>query len=231
MEIYMKNNEEKKTSIIPRPLYNQIILLFQDNNFLELVKEQREILKGKLDSFNSKSEAVAGCYRAIRTYARNKDLPESWADPIFNFIMDNELDVPLEGGIALKVGRQEVTGKGEMLFIRDKNGRLVGKENSISIVITAKVSADRIIKFVKKHKKTIEELQKTINLPEYQPLNWRELEMGLKIISLRDEEKLSFSDIEARLASEKESVEESDKIPGAEVIKNLYHLYKKRLSS
>lgn len=228
----MENQGEKKKLVIPRVLYNQLTTLFQDKNLAKLVIKQAKLLNGKFVGLESKAEVVAECTRAIRAYVRSKNLPEGWVEPIYSLIKRGELDVPLSGGITLKVGGQEVTGRGELLLILDKYGRLPHEENSISIVITAKVSADRIIKFVKANKKLIEDLQKTINLPEYKPLNWKDLELGVRIIRMKDQEKCSFSEIADKLSKEKEtlSVEESDSVPDADVIKTLYHRYKKRLS-
>ena len=195
-----------------------------------MVGEQRKIINGKFADLESKVKAVADCTRAIRAYVRRKNLPESWVEPIYSFIKRDELDVPLEGGISFRVGRQEVTGRGELLLILDKYGRLPNEENSISIVITAKVSADRIIKFVRENKKSIEDLQKAINLPKYVPLNWKDIDLGLKIIRMKDEGNKSFSEISDELSKDENFTKsESDYYSDGEVIKTLYYRYKKRL--
>lgn len=218
----MKNQTRKKL-ITSRPLLNQLLVFLQDKGFLNLVSEQRKSLK-----IGSVSSRVS-CKKAIRAYLLGKELSENWVQPIYSFISKEEFDTPLEGGLSLKVGGQEVTSNGEFLLIQDKDGRLMG-ENTISIVISAKLSIDRIINFVKENQAFIEAVQEKINLPKYEPINWKDLELGMKIIQMRDDEGLSFQEIENKLSNEKAEVRDYDKVPDQGVIKVLYHRYKKRLS-
>ena len=119
-----------------------------------------------------------------------------------------------------------------ILIIKDKAGNIVGKQ-TISIEITADVSNEQIIQFIKDNKNEIKYWQNQLKLPKHNHLNWKDLSLGIAIINMRDKKDMSFDDI-ASYYSENEKLRKENKAKFNKLcdegyIKVLYYRYKKRL--
>lgn len=224
----MDNEDGKRQAIImPRQIYNQLVLLIEDEDFLAFIQQQW----GVLDKDHT-IKAFTQCKRSIKRYLQDKKLPQSWLMPLFTLIKDKKLDFPMDNSISLRVGAVEITTNTQnLMIIRDKEGHL-SDELSISIVITGKVSADHIIQFIKNNKKQIKYWQEVIGLPAYKNPNWHEVDLGLKIIQLKDEQNLTLQEISDQLVEDENLTEEElDHYSDVAYIKTIYNRYKKRLNS
>lgn len=230
-----KNSKKRHQSTDTlRYIDNQLTILFNDKDFLKLIEQEKKKFKeasGK--DLDSRAHWLVGFNNSIKAFLQKRDLPVSLLEPVYSLIRYNRLDPPLHTSIILRVGAQDVVANRDVVFIKNKEGRLASEENSISIVLTTKTSAEQIIQFVRDYKKLIEELQTEINLPAYKRPTWRrEIQLALKIIKMRDENKMSFFDISSELTKEDSglTVEKHDSLSNEETVKSIYYNYKKRLS-
>lgn len=223
-------SDAKKEVVVPRGAYNEVIRLLHHKQFLDLVKTQRV----ELDKIGGKPtiQFTIVCKNVIRKFVYDRKLPSNWVNPIYNIIVKYILDFPLDNSIALRVGSEEITGSTEeILLIRDTKTGMLAEKCELSIVITSKISTDYIIRFIKGHKKEIEYWQDTLKLPHYKKPNWQDINLALKIISMKDEEGLTFSEIADRAPKdEKLSEEELDYLTDVDRMKIIYYRYKKRFS-
>ncbi len=226
------NKKEKLNVVLPRLAYNQLIKLVHDKDFVSLLEDLRQELE-KLPNKISTPKFKVSASQKIKKYLHQKNVPFSWLEPIYNMTVGKfPIDIPVDNSISLRVCNQEVTGSTRDIFlIRDKNGLLV-EDPTISIVITSKVSAEHIIQFVKDHKKEIEQWQESLQLPDYKKPNWKDISLALKIIEMKDEQNLTFSQITENLQVEANENGNSEGFTFDEnTIKTIYSRYKKRLAS
>lgn len=161
---------EKKLTI-PSDLsinaYNQWVQLMMDKVFWGMVNDQKSLLE-KLPNKKPTSSFARGCRSYIKLYLTDKKIPHAWITPIYNLITTDTLDFPLHNSISLFVGTQEVTGMTEaLLTIKNIKRGGFGDKQTVSLVISSKVSADQIIQFIKEHKEEIEGWQDAYELPSY----------------------------------------------------------------
>lgn len=221
----------KKEIIVPRNAYNEIVKLLHDKQFLDLIETQRSELD-KAGGIPTTTQLITVCHKRIREFVHNRKLPSGWVKPIYNMIVKHILDFPLDNSIALRVGSEEITGSTEeILLVRNtKTGMLIEK-SELSIVITSKISIDHIIRFIKNHKKEIEYWQNILGLSHYKEPNWQDINLALKIIRMKDEDGLSFSEIADKAADDDSlTAEERDCLIDRNRIKTIYYRYKKRLT-
>lgn len=213
MNIKIKNKQT-----VSKYSYNQLIKFFHIKDFNYLIHEQQRILSKTNNIIKFRSE----CKKAIEDFLRKHKIPNSWVEPIYNLIKDNTLDFPYDNSISLKVGVDEITEntKGVLLMKNIKTGRIT--PDNISIVITGKVSIDQIVKFIKEHKSEIENWQTKLELPAYKRLTWKDIDVAMKIIEMKDKEKLSFSEITDRI-HDKYFFDEN-------TVKTIYYRFKERLN-
>lgn len=196
-----------------------------------LEKHRLHKLRGKKPTPQFRLQSV----REIKKFIHKRELPLSWLEPIYNVLIGKyPLDFPLDNSIALRVGSSEITGSTDEIFIiKNKNtGELVGEELSLSIVITSKVKIDQLIRFIKKHKKEIEHWQNIIGLPNYKNRRWIDTNWALEIIRLRDEDRLTFSQIAERMSNKEDlSVKDNNALSSQDNIKMIYKRFKKLFHS
>lgn len=225
--------EIKEKVVIPEREYNQLIKFSNDGEFLALLDELREILRG-LKNQKPTIKYRADAVRRIRLFLVEKRLPLAWREPVYNMVVGKfQLDFPLDNSISLKVGSQEITGSTkDILLIKNiRTGDLVGEEPTISLEITSKVSAEKIIKFVKKHKREIEHWQDILGLPDYKSPIWKNINLALKIIRLKDKKGLTFGEISSKLSDDEGlSQQEVDYLATEDNIKTLYYRFKSFLN-
>ncbi len=213
-----------------RYIDNQLTLLFNDKDLLSLFDEQRKKLND-LPKQLPTTDFIVNFNNSVRTFLQSRNLPLSLLEPIYGLVRYNRLDVPLHTSIILRVGKQDVLTNRDVVYIKNKQGKLAFEENSVSIVLTTKTSTEQVIQFVKDNKKLIEDLQSDINLPAYQRPTWRgEIQLALKIIKMKEEEDMSFDEIASNLADPSLPQEQYEKISDENTIKSIYYRYKKRLS-
>lgn len=216
--------------MVNRSSYNEMIKLLHDKKFDQLIAIQ----KGELRKIGNKQtkEFIISCRKAIKEFILSKNMSLSWLQPIYSSIVNDDFDFPLEGGISLKVGDEEITlnTPQEILIIKNKKTGEIIEPKNISIVVTAKTSIDRLINFIKEYGKAIEYYQNIIELPEYKRLGWRNINLGLEIIEMKDDKNMTFAKI-ANILSEKEDFSEKDQdyYSDENNIKTIYYRFKKRL--
>lgn len=222
----------KREVIIPPREYNQILKFSTDNDLLKIFAQQRDILRG-LPEKKAPIKFRVDSIKKIRTYLIKKGLPLAWKEPLYNMLVSKyQLDFPLDNSISLMVGSQEITGAtSEILLIKNsRTNELLGEEASLSLVITSKVSTEKIIQFVKRHKEEIEYWQGILDLPNYKNPLWSNPDLALKIIQMKDEQNLSFGEISDRLSdNENLSKKQIDYLATENNIKTLYYRFKKFL--
>jgi len=227
----MANGDEKQSeTVITHRIYNQLIRFAHDDEYKRFVDKQRKKLKSRGKKLSAKD--IAACRREIKKFLRDKKIPLTWVEPVYKLIKDNKFDYPSHGGIHLKVGDDDITYDNEVLLIKDKQGKVVSHD-SISVVITAKTSTEAIIRFIKDYQGVITYFQDFIELPKLEPLNWKDTNLALKVIRMKDEEGMTYSEIASRLLDDDElNIAPSDKQYWADTnyLKKLYNRYKKRLS-
>lgn len=217
--------------------YNQLVQFLLDPTFRKVVRIEKEKLNKVAKIVNCKKfypfKIARECKEMISKFLYEKKLPSIWIEPLFNFIKEEEINPPLDSGIDLKIGSQMLSKTGdEILMIRHKDGRLPASESNLSIVISARVSIDRIIRFVKENADQIKYWQRNLGLPPYNETPWKKTDLAIKIIKMKDEKNRSFKQISETLAKEKEDEEddkEYDYLIDENNIKTLYYRYKKFL--
>lgn len=230
MEIVEANGKKRKVSI-PKDTYNQLVKLANDNELLALFAGQREKLcKLKLKRLDIKFRIET--LKKIESYLTKNSIPFAWKEPIYNMLTSKySLDFPLDNSIALVANSSEITGcDNEILLVRNRyTGQLLG-DPSIELKITAKVTIDHIVKFVKKYGFGIEKFQEALKLPDYKNPIWKRTNLALKIIDMRDKQKLTFAKI-AEVLSENEKLTEGENnyLSSEENIKTLYFRFKQYL--
>lgn len=229
----MKKTTEEKIQIeIPKNTYNQLVKLASDKEFINLLEIQRDKLVKQYNNKQS-SEFRKGVYKEIEQYLFRHRIPFAWKEPIFNMVISRySADFPLHNAISLKVDSQEITGcTDDILVLTDTTtGQVIG-DHKLLIEISAKVSTEEITRFIKKHKRQIEDLQQMIELPDYKNPIWKRTDLSLQIMRMRDEEKISFSEICKRLTDDETlTVEENEYVSSEENIKTLYFRFKKYLA-
>lgn len=199
-----------------------MIKLLHNADFVNFIHERRRInLEGKKDDI-----------MAIQHYLEIHNIPLSWGGPIRHYVKTGEFDFPIDEGIFLKVGSQQITENAEeILVIRDNNTGKVVDPKEISVVITAKTKIDRIIRFIRDHATEIEEWQESIELSKIERPNWKGINIALEIIEMKNDQGLTFSQISERLGHKYEASSDlEDLYSGVESVKNTYHRFKKRLT-
>lgn len=216
-----------------RSSYNQLLQLLLDPTFREIAKIEKERLNKTAKVIKDRKyfsfKFVRESKKVLSRFLYEKRLPQVWLEPLLFYIKDEDIPLPIDNGIDLKIGSQKLSEtKKEILIIRDKGGMLPPGEASISIVISSRTSADRIIKFVKENAVLIKHWQSVLDLPPYSEMSWKKTELAFEIIRMKDQEELSYSQISGKL-SEKEDLSENELnyLSNAENIKSLYRRYKK----
>lgn len=220
------DNTSEDTKILLRPhIYNQLTKLAIDREFTDFLDRQRGIL-GPYGTI----KGIASCRSAIKKFLNKKRVPLAWCETVLSLIKDGELNLPLNNAISLKVCGEELHDRTQkILIIRDEHGNIVG-DSTINIVITANVSTEEIIRFIKENCREIEFWQKQLGLPEYRRLNWKDIDRALEIIRMKDEDKLTFSEIAEYYSSRDDLTQgERDMLCGEAYIKKIYYRFKKRL--
>lgn len=209
--------DKKEVKYITPDKYALLIRLAQNDSFLKLLEE-----------YKGKKGYSSECVKAIKKFLHEEKIPAAWLEPIRNSIIKGQMDFPIESGIGLIVAGTELTDNTDsLLIVRDVNTGQISGDNTIKISISAKLTIDQIIQFLKRHKKEIEEYEEILELPE-PPRNWKQINIALRIIRMKDEEKLTFSDIANELAKDKD-LNIVDKFSDEGIVRKTYNRYKKYL--
>lgn len=229
IKIEMKNKTSKKdqSTTIPLDIHNQFIKITHDSDFQALVKRAKHLID------NPTSENSFDYREAVEEYIREKNLPLNWKQPILNMIRYDTPDFPLDNGIEIMVGDNIITANhSEFIVIQNNKTGEFDIEKKISIVITSKISTERIVQFIRNFQKDIQYWQDTLKFPDFYKSSWKKMPLAQKIIALKDEEGLTFAEIATKLSSdEKLTQEEIDYFANENNIKSLYYDYKKYLDS
>lgn len=223
----MKNKTSKKEKTIPisSDVYNQFIKLINDPDFQALIK------KGQLLIADSKN--TLSYLEAVEEYIKEKKLPLNWKQPILNMIRYDAPDFPLDNGLEIMVGDHIITANHHSFIViqNNKSGNF-DIEKKISIVITSKITTERILDFIRYFQNDIKYWQDSLNFPDFYKSGWKKMPLAQKIIALKDEDGLTFAEIANKLSSdEKLAPEEIDYFTNEDNIKSLYYDYKKYLNS
>lgn len=226
-------DKANKQKLVPRGVINLYHKIAFDDGFSDFIEKQREELTQAISKAKGVMEiakAHAACKRAINSYLQDRNLPSSWVSPLFVFVKDDILDFPIDNGITLKVADQEITENTEgILIIQTVGQHDAGK---LTIELTAKVSTDRIIDFIKEHRKEIEYYEEILDLPRYENPKWTRSTLAALIIRLKDQHKFTFQRIAVELSKDPSlSKEEHDYRSDENNIKTLYSRYKKHFQA
>jgi len=206
--------------------YNSLFKMMLNSDFSLLLKSERE----KYVSNPNSAQIIESSIR-VQEFLDKNHIPLTWKNPLLNYIKSGEYDLPLDEGVSLKIGSDEITqNTKELAIIKDINRNKVVSHESISLVITAKTKVDRLIRFLKANKKEIEFWQDKIELPEIDRPVWKDVFIAFRIILMKDLDKLTFEEIASKLTDEfVNDKEKYDRYSGAESVKNIYHRFKKYL--
>lgn len=199
-------------------------------NFLHIL--QREDAQGATRKELSSQKRVE-IIRKIKLFLQKKSIPAHFAEVLFAFTLQEEdAKYPLSPAITIEAAEQKVDDNYEILLIRDKNGNLIDKQE-ITIKIHATISVDELLQFIEKKRRLLDSLMSDLQLPQIPSVSrWKNIRLALVIISMRDDEHLSFPEISSRLASHEGNNKAcEDFVSDVDNIKNLYYRYKKYLSS
>lgn len=212
---------------------NQLFLIMLDPLFQKLAENEKIRLLKVIKTLNGKKrypfKTTHEVKENIGKYLFDKKLPSIWVETLFSFIKNEEVIPPIDSGIDIFVGEQSLSESGgEITLIGHKDGRLPAKESTLSIVMAARISIDRLIRFVRKNADSIKYWQKALGLPPYNETPWKKTELAFGIIMLKDKEKMSYNQISNKLTENEDlSEEELNYLGNAENIKSLYRRYKK----
>lgn len=225
-------SKSTETLLIRKHIYNQLIKLMTDKEFTDFLEHQRRILGiyGTPEAKTFTPSAITNCRRVITKFLNKKKVPLSWREPTLSLIKDNELNLPLENTISIRVGGEELhVGSQEILIFKNKHSNIAA-DPTVSIVITADVSAEEIIRFIKENIKEIKFWQKELGLPKYKRLKWKEVDRALEIIQMKDKDKLTFSEIANNYSSREDLTEnERNMLCDEAYLKKRYYRFKKHL--
>jgi len=206
-----------------------MISLLHKKEFHQLLNSQKKKLREIGNKTNRRFRIE--CEKEIEAFLLSQQLPLSLVESIYSSIINEEFDFPLDVGISLKVGDDEITlnEPQEILIIKDiKTGKT--SPGDISIVITAKTSIDRLIKFIEENRKEIEHWQEVIGLPIYKRLTWKHINLALHVIEMKDEKNMTFGQIaDTFLKNETLSADDQDYYGDEDNMKTIYYRFKKRL--
>lgn len=213
--------------------YNQLVLIMLDPVFHQLAESEKiKLLKTTNVSNDRKSypfKTIREIKENISKYLFEKRLPTIWVEPLLSFIKDEDVISPIENGIDIFVGTQSLSESGgAIVLMKNKDGRLPAYESRLSITMTARVSIDKLIRFIKENSFSIKYWQKELELPPYNETPWKRTELAMEIIKLKDQEKMSYNKISTKLSGNEDlSEDELNYLSNAENIKSIYRRYKK----
>ncbi len=224
--------KDENQTAVPTHTFAYMAKLLLDKellNFLNILR--REDIKGAklLELPFSKQVEIK---RKIRSFLQKKSIPVHFTD-VFSALLFEEIPkYPLSPTITIEAADQIVEDNYEILLIKDKDGNLVDKQE-IVIKIHASISVDELIKFIEKKRELLDSLMIDLQLPQIpQVSRWKNIQLALVIISMKDEEYLSFPEISSKLTSYVERDKTiTDFVSDVDNIKNVYYRYKKYLSS
>ncbi|MFZ2026395.1 MAG: hypothetical protein WAV30_03870 [Microgenomates group bacterium] len=207
---------------------NQFIKLLLDQTFREFVKIERDLLLKRQAESNNYYRAVTECKSRIQKFLFLSKLPVIWIEPIFTFIKDEkDVKLPLENGVDIKVGDTLLSSAGDTITIIRKDGIPSKQDSELSIVISTQVSINKIIDFIEKNAETIRYLQKSLQLPSHDYMSWDNIDLAIEVIRMKDENKMSFSQIMDELNNRPNNKQDYDESH----VKNVYYRFKERLSN
>ncbi|OGZ27979.1 MAG: hypothetical protein A2427_00465 [Candidatus Nealsonbacteria bacterium RIFOXYC1_FULL_40_7] len=219
------------------PAFNQFIKLYRDTEFQSFCDQAKaELFEGSVMVRNRRillNSSIALCKRKIREFIYNKQLPNTWIEPIYSIISGRRANLPPDNGISIKVGGTDIASEGDnIILIRKPNGMLMDTDTSLSIVVSTKMSTDYLVKFIQENSEQIQYYLKILELPKHQHMPWKKTILALEIIYMKDEENLTFDQIADKLTKKEDiTMEEADYLATTENIKTLYYRYKKLLQS
>ncbi len=220
-----RKSKNKPDEFVSSYIGNRFVQLFSNNEFRELFSKHASLLRNESNRHNVKLKTI--CKSDIESFLIKKKVPLTWVKPIFNLIRNDEFDSPIQEGISIMVGPDEITSNTEGILIIRNNITGKSSHSDVSIKITSKVSIDRVIRFIRAHKKDIELWQERIELPEVSTSGYKGLNKAMTIAELKDNQGLSFYEIAEKFSTEPSMVHLADD----STIKTIYYRYKKLLES
>lgn len=167
----VKSLQSEKSS--SRNVRNQAIKLFSNDDFNHFIFNKRKELEGEraYKAFGVPSKQFAAtCHLAIRELLHANAISKNWVEPFYKMITTGEIDLPLENGLGLTVGGEDINSNSNKVHASKNEELRAMRDENIHIVISGKISIDRIIQFIKANRKTIKELQDILKLPEVKPI-------------------------------------------------------------
>jgi hypothetical protein len=226
----MKN---ENNGVISPATFSYVAKLFSDKSLLSsLHRVRKKYLKDK-GSKTLSFPAISSIKKEISSICYQKSIPEHFAELFYDYVLDKEPSYPLSPSISIEAAGQKITNNSQPFIITDnKTGQPINVRE-ISIKIHANISIDELIQFIENGRKPLEYLMDFLQLPQVpQVSRWKRTALALEIISLRDGEKLSFTEISKKLSDNENNTEsEINFLSSEDNIKTLYHRYKKYFSS
>lgn len=170
------------------------------------------------------------CKQAILRFLKNRKAPVIWLEPLFEHIrtiwLKNDIfPFPFSNNIKLRIGSKDIVPYKEIILNQDKEGKLIGDDNSMSIIITGKTTGNQIIEFIRNNRKIIEEWQNVINLPSNIQSKSNNIELASRIVEMVNKG-ISYSEISDILSKDPQLSDNENTISDSQNIKNIYNRYK-----
>ena len=144
----------------------------------------------------------AGVIKLIDSF----DLPQGMVRELKSFIIEDSMPpLFLESGV-----EKQSLGLTPDVLLQKSSPK--GKKREIRITITKKISKTKFMEWVEKNWDSIKFNMETLELPQVKVPRWNDFKLMKKIVELRDERHLSFSDITDEL-----------KMNDEDYVKTLYH--------
>lgn len=185
---------------------------------------------------NSKEELMNEdiAKKLIERVLRERNIPLSWLEPLYNTILLDYVDLPVGDGIHIEIGGETLTQSKEL----DKD-KIDPEVKELKIAITKNTSKEELLNFIKDNDLLLSQLQSTLRLPLDPPIRTKQTLYALAVFEMRDRMNMSFEEIATKLtdtiandpgmsAEDKELMLRTVS-SGDNVRKNLYAKFKKLL--
>ena len=215
------------------PVNTQMKLLLHDDEFWSLIEK----CKKRFSEERGLEENIQYSRYLVTQYLDFRKLPFTWLEPIIGYIRTDQFYEPLNNNISIKIGDVDlVKSKNNKDFIynpKNFNFTELGDTNiekGISITIKSKISIGKIIKFIEENAELIKEWQNKLQLPDYKDSRLQKITEAIQIVDLKDNKKMSFTEISDYLSKNTMDLELSDYYSDVLNIKNIYYNYRNKIT-
>lgn len=193
---------------LSKDIKNLVIKLENSDEFEAKVKTLRERYDGQLSE-----EEYNQLFRSVEKILTDFNLPSGWFYPIQELILKNSFPLMIEDEISLEVNGENTVFLG---------GQISPSRNGVKIVLSKRISKDRIKRWLDDHFNEIEDYFEKLDMKKMERPRWKNGKLIQKIVKMRESKdstgkKKSFGEITEKLKKTDE-----------DYIRTLYHRNKKR---